>query len=244
MASGLPECRPTQNKSTQHILENRTSKPFRSTVIIQHLNMDSTQWSGIQVFDDLILSSTHIIITDDNVSKIYLTFVLDLLGSKGIQTVTLSMKPGEVSKSLQSYSFLLNQAIDIGIDRHSSIIGLGGGVVKDISGMVASTLYRGLNLIHVPTTVLAQVDAAIDFNQAVNMPQGKNLVGTFFPASVIWINNFFLRTLDDLTIKDGLASQQNTLCAKARTSTTSRGCTGLEVLPLSNLLLPSQFSSN
>ncbi|KAI4104624.1 MAG: hypothetical protein L6R37_003145 [Teloschistes peruensis] len=136
-----------------------------------------------------------------------------LLELHRINAVIISITPGEQSKSISMYLNLLNQAIDAGTDRSSTVISLGGGVVKDLPGIVAATLYRGVDLIHIPTTLLAQLDGTIDFNQAVNMPQGKNLVGTYYVASVVWINTIFLQTLDDRRVRDGLSAQGHPMLA-------------------------------
>lgn len=185
------------------------ARPLSSQVFIRRWDLKSPIDYRNPVFDCINIESTHLIITDDHVSALFLDSVQTYLQSRKINAVPLSVRPGEASKSLKIFGELAARAIDSGIGRNSTVISLGGGVVKDLSGMLAATLYRGLNLVHIPTTLLAQVDGTIDFNQALNMAQGKNLIGTFYAASTIWINTYFLQTLDDLLIRDGLCE-----CAK------------------------------
>lgn len=190
-------------------------RSLSSVVIILHAEIDSdSSFNAIKpVFDSIKRGSKHVLITDENVSKLYVSQLQEVLNSFGIHAVPILFEPGEASKSIKCYAKLVELAIEAGIDRYSSIISLGGGVVKDLAGMMAATLYRGLNLIHIPTTLLAQVDGAIDFNQALNLSRGKNLIGTFYAASVIWINTFFLQTLGQELIRDGLCeSAKHALC--------------------------------
>jgi 3-dehydroquinate synthase len=91
------------------------------------------------------------------------------------------------------------------MDEGSVIVDVGGGVVNNMAGFLAATLYRGVELIHIPTTTMAQVDAAIDFKQAVNSKKGKNLTGAYHPASHVLIDPDTLATLPERHIRNGLA---------------------------------------
>lgn len=199
----------------ESILELRAvqPRPLATRVIILQSSLNASRARTSSIFRNINTTSTHIIISDDNVSSLYMTELQSLLELHRINAVIISITPGEQSKSISMYLNLLNQAIDAGTDRSSTVISLGGGVVKDLPGIVAATLYRGVDLIHIPTTLLAQLDGTIDFNQAVNMPQGKNLVGTYYVASVVWINTIFLQTLDDRRVRDGLCeSVKHAIC--------------------------------
>jgi 3-dehydroquinate synthase len=112
---------------------------------------------------------------------------------------------GERSKTLHTLSGICDEIIAIGLDKHSCIVSLGGGVVNNLCGVVASLLYRGITLVHFPTTMMAQADAAIDFKQAVNHPMGKNLLGTYYPASTIVCDPAVLSTLSKRHVLNGLA---------------------------------------
>ncbi|MBD3879692.1 MAG: 3-dehydroquinate synthase [Quinella sp. 1Q5] len=111
---------------------------------------------------------------------------------------------GETSKSLSEAEKLFTRAIELGLDRKSVIIALGGGVVGDLAGFVAATFMRGINLIQIPTTLLAQVDSSVGGKTAVNHALGKNLIGAFHQPRAVFIDLNFLKTLPEREIKSGL----------------------------------------
>ena len=99
---------------------------------------------------------------------------------------TIVLEQGEKAKSLSNFQSIINFLIDHRFDRADGIIAIGGGVVGDISGFVASTYLRGISFIQIPTTLLAQVDSSVGGKTAINIPAGKNLVGAFYnPKGVI-----------------------------------------------------------
>ena len=114
------------------------------------------------------------LITDKNVAAHY-TVVGD----------PLVIEPGEASKSFASYQAICNELVQRGLDRGSAIVALGGGVVGDLAGFVASTLYRGIPVVQVPTTIVAMTDAAIGGKTAIDLPAGKNLVGAFWQPRLV-----------------------------------------------------------
>jgi shikimate kinase/3-dehydroquinate synthase len=99
--------------------------------------------------------------------------------------VKLSIAPGEASKSFATYERVCNALIERGLDRHSAIVALGGGVVGDLAGFVAATLFRGIPIVQLPTTIVAMTDAAIGGKTAVDVPAGKNLVGAFHQPKLV-----------------------------------------------------------
>nr|MBA2538630.1 bifunctional shikimate kinase/3-dehydroquinate synthase [Deltaproteobacteria bacterium] len=107
----------------------------------------------------------------------------------------IAIEPGEPSKTLATYETLCKELIARGVDRHSLIVALGGGVVGDLAGFVAATLYRGIRVVQVPTTILAMADAAIGGKTAVDMPAGKNLVGAFHQPGLVMCGLDTLTTL-------------------------------------------------
>ena len=111
---------------------------------------------------------------------------------------------GETSKSLQEAEKLYTRAIEAGLDRKSVVIALGGGVVGDLAGFVAATFMRGIDLIQIPTTLLAQVDSSVGGKTAVNHALGKNLIGAFHQPRAVFIDLNFLKTLPEREIKSGL----------------------------------------
>jgi 3-dehydroquinate synthase len=126
------------------------------------------------------------------------------LVAAGFPTKILVMPDGERHKKLATVERLSEQLSRIGADRDSVIVALGGGVVGDVTGLLASLYMRGLELVQIPTTVLAQVDASIGGKTGVNLRAGKNLVGTFHHPRVVLIDPVVLATLPDREFRAGL----------------------------------------
>jgi 3-dehydroquinate synthase len=139
------------------------------------------------------------IVADERVAGIYENSVSGILKSAGIeQTDSFTFPPGEKSKSLSILKRLLHHLALHGITRTDSILGLGGGVTGDLAGFAASIYMRGISHILIPTTLLAQADSAIGGKTGINLPLGKNLVGSFH-APVLALCD--LKTLDTLPIR-------------------------------------------
>jgi shikimate kinase/3-dehydroquinate synthase len=111
--------------------------------------------------------------------------------------VTVEIEPGEPSKAFATYQRVCEQLVAQGLDRASSIVAVGGGVVGDLAGFVAATLYRGIAVYQLPTTLVAMTDAAIGGKTAIDLPAGKNLVGAFHQPRLVWCNLATLATLPD-----------------------------------------------
>ena len=105
---------------------------------------------------------------------------------------------GEISKSFKSYQKILNKLNELKFDRSDYLIALGGGVIGDVTGFVASSYLRGIGYIQIPTTLLSQVDSSVGGKTAVNLAQGKNLVGAFYNPRLVLISTSFLKTLSCL----------------------------------------------
>jgi len=120
------------------------------------------------------------VITDANVAKHWLA---GLAVDPG--TEIIAIEPGEASKSFATYQRISEQLVAAGLDRGSAIIALGGGVVGDLAGFVAATLYRGIPVVQIPTTIVAMTDSAIGGKTAVDLPAGKNLVGAFWQPRLV-----------------------------------------------------------
>lgn len=131
--------------------------------------------------------------------------LVDSLGGAGLVTTILSIDEGETSKALGTAEGLLDDLARHGAHRSDLVVGFGGGVVCDLAGFVASTYHRGIPVLHVPTTLLAQVDAAIGGKTAVNLSQGKNLVGTIHQPIAVVCDVSLLRSLPDEELRSGLA---------------------------------------
>jgi len=145
------------------------------------------------------------IITDDNVGKLYLNPLIEAFNTFDYQIGVMTIPHGEASKSMgqleEIYSFLIEEKMT----RKDLIIALGGGVVGDIAGYAAATYLRGVDFIQIPTTLLSQVDSSVGGKVAVNLPQGKNLVGAFYHPKAVYIDTAVLDTLPHREIKSGMA---------------------------------------
>jgi 3-dehydroquinate synthase len=117
----------------------------------------------------------------------------------------LEIIPGEAHKSLETCDQLWQQLLKLKADRKSVIINLGGGVVCDVGGFIASTFMRGIDFIHVPTTLLAMADAAAGGKNGINFSGIKNLIGTFKSPEAVLISSVFLKTLPERHIRSGFA---------------------------------------
>lgn len=144
------------------------------------------------------------IITDTNVDKFYGDVVNNALEEKGYDTLKVVLPAGEKSKSMDSLMVLYDKLLDFNLNRGNLIIALGGGVIGDLTGFCASTLLRGIPFVQIPTSLLAQIDSSIGGKVAVDLPRGKNLVGSFYHPKAVFIDPNVLQTLDRKFLNDGL----------------------------------------
>lgn len=157
------------------------------------------------VLSELLPQSSRIfVITVPPVRKRWGTKFLKSLRAAGFDPQVIAMPDGEPSKRLATVEALTEKLARLGADRKAVIIGLGGGVVGDVSGLVASLYMRGVEFVQVPTTVLAQVDASVGGKTGVNLLAGKNLVGTFYHPRIVLIDPTVLKTLPDREFRAGL----------------------------------------
>ncbi len=145
-----------------------------------------------------------LIMTDETVAPLYADRLVERLRETAPATV-LTMPAGEKAKTMSRLERLLESAVRRGVSTNACVLSLGGGVVSNVAGLAASLLLRGLPLIHMPTTVLAQIDASISRKQAVNGRYGKNLFGAWKSPEAIFIDWDYLKTLDDRQRRTGLA---------------------------------------
>ncbi len=152
-----------------------------------------------------LTSDKALIITDQHIYSLYCQEVEGLLQSLGVNTHTAVVPSGEASKSFKEAEKLYTKALKAGLDRKSLIIALGGGVIGDLAGFVASTYMRGVPFIQVPTSLLAQVDSSIGGKVAINHPQAKNIIGSFYQPECVLMNIRTLATLPDREMSTGMA---------------------------------------
>ncbi|MGA9527728.1 MAG: 3-dehydroquinate synthase [Terriglobales bacterium] len=144
------------------------------------------------------------VVTVPPVRKRWAHTLLESLQAAGIEAQPLEMPDGERAKRLATLEKLAGKLVELGADRSSTLIALGGGVVGDVTGFLASIYMRGIDVIQIPTTVLAQVDAAIGGKTGVNLISGKNLLGTFHQPRAVLADPEVLKTLSPRQYRAGL----------------------------------------
>ena len=149
----------------------------------------------------LNLSRRVLVITDAGVPAEY----AQMLAAQCKESVICTVKAGEASKSLEVFGRLLQTMLDNGFSRKDCVVAVGGGVVGDLSGFVASAYMRGVDFYNIPTTLLAQIDSSIGGKTAINFGGVKNIVGTFYQPKKVLIDPELLKTLPQRQIANGLA---------------------------------------
>lgn len=145
------------------------------------------------------------VVTDSNVAPLYLEAVEKSLAAAGFSTVSVIFPAGESSKNIQTLNMLYERFAQAGLTRGDGVVALGGGVTGDLAGFAAATMFRGIDFIQIPTTLLAQVDSSVGGKTAIDLPQGKNLVGAFYQPKLVLADIDCLKTLTQHTVCDGMA---------------------------------------
>ncbi|MDE0943836.1 MAG: 3-dehydroquinate synthase [Alphaproteobacteria bacterium] len=143
------------------------------------------------------------IITDATVAALHLTHLQESLDAVGIENDAIIIPAGEGSKNFTQLQAVLDQLLALRIERRDTIIALGGGVVGDLAGFAAAILRRGVDFIQIPTTLLSQVDSSVGGKTAVNVSQGKNLVGAFYQPRLVLADVTALSTLPARELRAG-----------------------------------------
>jgi len=146
-----------------------------------------------------------IVITDENIAELHLSHFEKKLRSIGLKPKVLTIAPGETSKNSRQMLNLAQEMVWQEARRNTPVIALGGGVVGDLAGLVASLYLRGVPFVQVPTTLLAQVDSSIGGKTGIDLPEGKNLLGTFWHPEAVWTWVGFLKTLPAKQVREGLS---------------------------------------
>jgi 3-dehydroquinate synthase len=147
----------------------------------------------------------YIIITDTHIDALHGERVETALKKTGLRVDRITVPPGEAAKEMRTVLTVVEKLIALGADRSTALIALGGGVIGDLTGFTASIFMRGIPVIQVPTTLLAQVDSSIGGKTGVDTDAGKNLLGTFHQPKEVFIDISFLQTLPEEQFRSGLA---------------------------------------
>ena len=157
------------------------------------------------IMADILKTGKAVVVTDETVAGLHLGTLTRSLEDVGIQFDTVILPPGEQTKNFKYFEGLLNDLLDLQVDRTSTLIALGGGVIGDIVGFAAAVALRGIDFVQVPTTLLAQVDSSVGGKTAIDMPQGKNLVGAFHQPRLVLADMGVLDTLPHREVLAGYA---------------------------------------
>lgn len=150
-------------------------------------------------------SARTFVITELNVHRLYGMRLVDSLQRAGLQAAVVTLPTGETSKSLLIAADLYECLMERGARRRDTLVAVGGGMIMDLTGFVASTYLRGVPYANVPTSLVAQLDAGIGGKVGVNLPRGKNLIGAFYHPIAICIDPALVTTLPDADIRNGLS---------------------------------------
>jgi 3-dehydroquinate synthase len=154
---------------------------------------------------DRKLSGPVSLVSDETVAGFYAERVIHSLEAAGYAVRSIIIPPGELNKTMEQVGLLWAGFLESGLERSSTVVALGGGVVGDLAGFAAATYLRGVKWVGLPTTLLAMVDASLGGKTGADLPQGKNLVGAFHPPVLVLADPQTLTTLPDAEFRSGLA---------------------------------------
>ena len=157
-----------------------------------------------------------VIVTDSNIDKLYTQTVADSLINSGFEVCIYTFSAGESSKSISTVNEMLRFTAKMKLTRKDIIIALGGGVTGDMAGFAASIYMRGINFVQIPTSLLAQIDSSVGGKTGVDLPEGKNLCGTFWQPILVIVDPNVLGTLPERYFADGLGEAVKYGCIKSR----------------------------
>lgn len=167
---------------------------------------------GKGILDRIILliaknfkAAGYVVLTDSNVNRLYGQVWLAGFADAGLKASLMEIPAGESSKNISTVMDIAGKLLATGADRGTVLIALGGGVVGDLTGFIASVYMRSVPYIQIPTTLVGQVDSSIGGKTAVDLPQGKNLLGTFYQPRAVFADLNFLDTLPENEFHNGLA---------------------------------------
>ena len=177
--------------------------------LLTSISQSIVEWGGLHQLPATLrsyeLPTRLFIVTDSAVGALYSRPLQDALVEGGFQPRVYTVAAGEASKSFACFQGIIDWLVEQKAEQKEAILALGGGVVGDLAGFVASCYQRGVPLVQVPTTLLAQVDSAIGGKTGINHPLGKNLIGAFYQAKLIYADPAFLLTLPERVYREGWA---------------------------------------
>jgi len=144
------------------------------------------------------------IVTNRKVKRLWYAPLKRSLEKSGIEPRLITIGDGEQYKNLHTYKNIISKLITLKANRYSTLVGFGGGVIGDLTGFVASNYMRGINLIHIPTTLIAQIDSSIGGKTAIDTEQAKNMIGSFYNPKMVLTDPDILRTLSERDFLNGL----------------------------------------
>lgn len=157
------------------------------------------------IFKDILSTKKLALISDSTVYPLYGEILTQNLNKTGFAVTPIIFEAGEQRKNIQTLSNIYCELAEGSFSRSDAVIALGGGVTGDMAGLAAATFLRGMKFIQIPTTLLAMVDSSIGGKVAVDLPQGKNLVGTFYQPDGVFTDPELLRSLPDRRFSDGVS---------------------------------------
>ncbi|CAB1115544.1 unnamed protein product [Ectocarpus sp. CCAP 1310/34] len=152
-----------------------------------------------------VTSKKALVITNDKVGPLYLDKTVKILEAGGVEVETVVLPDGEEFKSLEVLTKILDKALSARLDRKTTFVALGGGVIGDMVGFAAAIYQRGVKFVQVPTTLMAMVDSAVGGKTAVNHPLGKNMIGAFYQPQAVLADMGTLKSLPDRELASGIA---------------------------------------
>lgn len=155
--------------------------------------------------DDGVGAHRYAVISDETVAGIYGQRVLELLSEAGLEARLFTFPPGEAHKNRVQWRRLTDELLDAGFGRDGAVVALGGGVTGDLAGFVAATFMRGIPVVQAPTSLVAMIDASVGGKTGVDVPAGKNLVGSFHPPRFVLADPDVVETLPRDERAQGLA---------------------------------------
>lgn len=161
-----------------------------------HIGPDLVERAG-ELLAPIIQKPRTFIVTDENVAPHYLEPLQSSLTSAGIQSNALVLPPGETTKSFTQFQTVVETMLAARVERSTTAIALGGGVIGDLTGFSAATTLRGIDFVQIPTTLLAQVDSSVGGKTGINTAQGKNLAGSFHQPKAVLADINTLKTLPE-----------------------------------------------